>query len=887
MESFQGHRTITGLVLCLVAGGCALTPAPETPQLVVGIRKSEGFDQLRAKISSPSDPQAWWLDIGGEELGELVSILRRDSLVLHEARLQADQTLEAARIARGQRLPSFAAIGEIGTSRTPGLGGDFSWSEAYTAGVLTDFNTDVFGGLRAAKRSAELNAIASELSVQASEQREIAFLARSWVSAATLKRRLDLARRTADTFRATYELTSQRYEAGSTSVSASDVQIALQNLETALVDIPQIDTDLTQQWFAIDEQLARLPGQTRTSFTGMLSLSEPFEAPVGRPAEILSRRPDVAIAEVRYLAALEDVGSARALLYPAISLSASLTFQADTPNEVFDWDRHIASLTNSLTAPIFQGGRLKSQVRLEKSRAEELANAFARTALAAVVDVEVALAELAGLQEQKDRLEAALATAIVSNELAQGRYRQGLASILAVLETQRSLNAAEQNIILTDQAIANARIDLFLSLGGDWTGEMSAPSQSRIPHPDWDDTMSEPDDLLAGSAPEAHARTGHLNGILQVILVIGVLAAGLIANRVLSSMSAAPQIRAAGSSGLAASVVQPEIGDTRIRLLETGTVQVRNSIELSPQVGGRVVWVNPALASGGTFRRGEVLFRLDDADYRAAIDRARADLAARRADLQVEQAEAEIAIREWELVNPGEPVPSNVAREPQLARTEAAVRSAQTSLADAERNLSRVNFSLPFDGRVQATAVEVGQNLMAGQSYGRAYEDGGIEVSVPINAALMEALSPLNGREAIVRPRQVLTLQGDVTYAATVTRADAELDPQTRLARLTLEFTEQIPLLPGDFVDVEITGPVVTGTYRFPEAALQENRNVWVIEDGRLAQRQPQLVFVDDGVISTLPFDTGEGIVVGSLNDPEEGDPVVAVGDARADGVQP
>lgn len=396
--------------------------------------------------------------------------------------------------------------------------------------------------------------------------------------------------------------------------------------------------------------------------------------------------------------------------------------------------------------------------------------------------------------------------------------------------------------------------------------------------------MSDPDKLAAEATPKADAQKGSISGIVQVGLVVGVLAIGLIANRVLSSMSTAPQIRTAGASSATAVVVQPEIGDTRIRLIETGTVQVRNSVELSPQVGGRVVWVNPALASGGTFRRGEVLFRLDDADYRAAIDRARADLAARRADLQVEQAEAEIAIREWELVNPGEPVPSNVAREPQLARNEAAVQSAQTVLADAERNLSRVNFSLPFDGRVQATAVEVGQNLMAGQSYGRAYEDGGIEVSVPINAALMEALSPSTGREAIVRPRQVLTSQGDVTYAAIVTRADAELDPQTRLARLTLEFAEQVPLLPGDFVDVEISGPVIAGTYRFPEAAMQENRSVWVVEDSRLTQRQPQLIFVDVGVISTLPFDTGDGIVVSSLNDPEEGDPVVAVGDVRADG---
>jgi multidrug efflux system outer membrane protein len=202
---------------------------------------------------------------------------------------------------------------------------------------------------------------------------------------------------------------------------------------------------------------------------------------LGAPAELLARRPDVAVAELRYLAALEDVGAARARLYPALSLSASLTFQADSPGELFDWDRHIASLANSLTAPIFQGGRLRSQVRLEQAQAEELSSAFARTALAAIVDVEVALAELAGLQEQQRRLQAALATSKLSNELAQGRYQQGLISILAVLETQRGLSAAQQNLILTEQAIANARIDLFLSLGGDWSLDGSAAEPGRNP----------------------------------------------------------------------------------------------------------------------------------------------------------------------------------------------------------------------------------------------------------------------------------------------------------------------------------------------------------------------------------------------------------------------
>lgn len=481
MQRFHRHLPCAVLLSGLVAGGCALTPVPEKPSLVGEIEMRATFVQSRALTAAPANVVAWWRALGGDELDALVGVLRRDSLTLREARLQADQAAQAARIARGQRLPTVGVIAEVGSNRTPGPGGQFSWSESYTVGAALDFQTDIFGGLRAAERSAELNARASTLSLLAVEQREVAILARSWVSAATLRRRLELAQRTVSSFRSTYELTNQRYEAGSTAVSASDVQIARQNLETALVDIPQIEADLTQQLLVIDEQLARLPGVTGRSFVGALDQAERSDLPVGSPAALLANRPDVAVAELRYLAALEDVGAARARLYPAISLSASLTFQADAPGDVFDWDRYIASLANSLTAPLFQGGRLTSQVRLEEARAEELATAFARTALAAVMDVELALAEFAGLTEQKARLEDAFNTAKLSNELAQGRYRQGLISILAVLETQRSLNAAEQNIILTDQALANAWVDLVLSLGGEWTGEASAPASIDAP----------------------------------------------------------------------------------------------------------------------------------------------------------------------------------------------------------------------------------------------------------------------------------------------------------------------------------------------------------------------------------------------------------------------
>ena len=108
--------------------------------------------------------------------------------------------------------------------------------------------------------------------------------------------------------------------------------------------------------------------------------------------------------------------------------------------------------------------------------------------------------------------------------------------------------------------------------------------------------MTHDDDTPADAHTPAPATKDRLRGLIQVGLVFGVLAAGLIVNRVLSNNSTAPQIQASGSSVATVDVVQPLIRDTQIRLNETGSVQVRNSIDLSPQVSGRVISVNPALA---------------------------------------------------------------------------------------------------------------------------------------------------------------------------------------------------------------------------------------------------------------------------------------------------
>ena len=143
--------------------------------------------------------------------------------------------------------------------------------------------------------------------------------------------------------------------------------------------------------------------------------------------------------------------------------------------DVFSADTFIANLIASVTQPIFNGGRLRSEVRLQSAEAEELATVFARTTLAALIDVEQAVAQLVGINEQLKRLDDNVESAVLSDKITQNRYRRGLGTLLSILESQRTLNAARQNLILTEQAYLNAYIDLFLSLGGIWFDPATDP----------------------------------------------------------------------------------------------------------------------------------------------------------------------------------------------------------------------------------------------------------------------------------------------------------------------------------------------------------------------------------------------------------------------------
>lgn len=379
--------------------------------------------------------------------------------------------------------------------------------------------------------------------------------------------------------------------------------------------------------------------------------------------------------------------------------------------------------------------------------------------------------------------------------------------------------------------------------------------------------LDDPDDPSA--ADEAPGKRRRWLGPVQIIVVIALILGALFYARAPGGGGPPPAFATTQEDPLPiVNIVRPAAAPTTIAVNATGTVNVRNYVALTPQVGGRVVEISTELRVGGTFSAGDQLLVIDRKDFELALDQARADIAAAQSTLMLQRAESDAARANYALLRPDEEVPPLVARIPQIAQARAQLSAARARTEIAALNLSRTSFSLPFDGRISESTAEVGQVLIAGQSFGRAFAFDALEVVVPIAADELDRISPPVGRSATVSA-------DDDALTAIVERVSAELDERTRFAELYLRFAQQASAPPpGTFVDVVLQGPVVDRTYVLPPAAEQINRSVWVVAQGILEPVTPRTLGNTSAGWVVDAFDYKDGIVVGAVPGAESGLPV-------------
>ena len=343
-------------------------------------------------------------------------------------------------------------------------------------------------------------------------------------------------------------------------------------------------------------------------------------------------------------------------------------------------------------------------------------------------------------------------------------------------------------------------------------------------------------------------------------------------------------------------------GSGSIPVYGAGTVRPSAEVDITPQVGGRIVWVDAGFQSGGRVEAGQAIIRIEEADYLYRVQEAEANLAARRVALLEEQEQAEVARAEFErfsslqgdAARPSEISPLTL-REPQLQAARAELDRAQALLADARLALSRTRVTAPFDGFVREESADVGQIVTAGQTVGRLFSTDAVEVVVPLSdadVALIPGLWELkagDGEQTVQALAVTRYGEGKYAWKGYVDRGETSVDELTRtidvVVRVPDPFSAGIPvgvavvaggsppLLVGEFVEVEITGLAPESYFQAPRAALQPGNEMWIVNPGGKVGIVPVQVLQrsDDEIFVTGSLEEGQTVITGGIPFATEG----------------
>lgn len=308
-----------------------------------------------------------------------------------------------------------------------------------------------------------------------------------------------------------------------------------------------------------------------------------------------------------------------------------------------------------------------------------------------------------------------------------------------------------------------------------------------------------------------------------------------------------------------------------------GTVEPRSQSELIPEVSGRVEWLSPALVGGGIFTEGEVLLRIESADYDSALQRAEA---------VTDRSEVEVEFTRDELERLQKLHSQKLASESQLDSAARAARIAEANLIDSRaaleqsrRDLARTQFKAPFDGMVRNEKVDLGQFVSRGTNIGTIYATDYVEVRLPIAADQMRYLGiPLAHRGQIPedsRPPVTVSAEfGDASliWEGELVRTEAEIDQRSRMiygvVRIEMTPSEDSPLIPvGLFVQAEIQGRLVEDIVRLPRSAMRDNDQVLVIDsENRLRFRTVSVLRLEhDEVLISSGLEDGELVCISAI----------------------
>ncbi|WP_425529562.1 efflux RND transporter periplasmic adaptor subunit [Ferrimonas balearica] len=367
--------------------------------------------------------------------------------------------------------------------------------------------------------------------------------------------------------------------------------------------------------------------------------------------------------------------------------------------------------------------------------------------------------------------------------------------------------------------------------------------------------------------------------LILVVFIIGAVA--------LASLKKPPEKKAEAEALPIVEVMAIEKSAHQVQLRSYGVVQAKHRTQLVAEVSGRLVEIAPEFVRGEWVKKGDILARIEPADYQADLMQAEANLAQAQAQLQEEIARGKVAEREWQGVLDGIP-PELGLRKPQLAKEQANVRSAQAGLARAQRNLERTVIRAPFDGLIVARNVDLGQYINISNQLGEVQGSDIAEIRLPVPPEDLEFLDSLNGAEVTLT--QTLA-DRELSWLAKLVRSEGVVNDENRMVYLVAEVHDPYgmddarphPLKFGSFVNARIAGRYIDELVNLPRHAVRNERVTVIKADNTVELRPVHVVRADlEQVYIQGGLEEGERISLSAMDSVDNGRKVKILGEEVA-----
>lgn len=408
----------------------------------------------------------WWTFLGDPLLRDLIVQAIAGNLDLQQAKFRLAEAHAQRDLSAAGLHPGLDFSGSVTRGRSGGTD-----STRYSLGFDAAWELDIFGGLRRSVEAAEAQLAASREDLRDVLVTLTAEVALNYIDMRTFQARLQIAYRNLSAQEETYALTEARYLAGLSSELA--LQQAKYLVSGTRGQIPNLRTGLARTENLLAVLLGRPPGSLDERLLAMAPLPKlPPSVAVGIPADVLRRRPDIRRAERSLAAQTALVGAAVADLYPSFTLGGSIGLDALSAGKLFNSSSRSSSFGPRVNLPIFDGGAIRSNIRIQSSRQEAALAEYQGTVLAALQEVEDSLTAYAREQERNLALHESMEAARQASTLAEIQFQAGLVNFSEVLIARGSLLSFEDQLAQSTGTMTINLIRLYKALGGGWASTL-------------------------------------------------------------------------------------------------------------------------------------------------------------------------------------------------------------------------------------------------------------------------------------------------------------------------------------------------------------------------------------------------------------------------------